>query len=287
MNRVLLACALCLASLIGCSRITIAYNTADFFAKQYAVDYLNLATDQVSRWEPRLERELARHRSDELPHLAAFFDQTLKASQSGFDRDNMTCLTHAFRDLYKRHARLAIALAAPLLADLTASQVGALERRFREEATEDREDLAKRSLAWEKMKRTRRYVESIEAWTGPLRDDQKAIVADVTGRIPDAEAAVVDYRARQRQALISRLRSGAKEPEIAAFMTAWLVDFRDLPPPLERAGDAIEARIQELFIRMGASFDDGQRRHLEKRLRQLRDDLMQLQKHPRMAPMPC
>ncbi|NEV60909.1 DUF6279 family lipoprotein [Thiorhodococcus minor] len=283
----MLIMAACVLAIGGCSRVSIAYNTADFFAKQYAIDYLDLASDQVRRWEPRLEQELARHRSQELPHLAAFFDQTLGASRAGFDAVNMACLTSAFLALYKRHARLAVALAAPLLADLTPAQLRALERRFREEAEEDEADLAKRDTAWEKEKRARRYIEAIEDWTGPLRPGQAHIVRHVTGRMPESEAAVVDYRTRKRRQLIERLKRGAGEREIAAFMTSWLVDFSDLPPRLRRAGDEIEARVSELFIRLDASLDAAQQARLEKRLEQLRDDLLRLQKRPRLAPLPC
>ncbi|NEX21683.1 hypothetical protein G3480_15415 [Thiorhodococcus mannitoliphagus] len=271
----------------GCSRVTIAYNTADFFAKQYAIDYLDLASDQVARWEPRLEQELARHRSQELPYLAAFFDQVLAASRTGFDTSNMACLTGAFRTLYERHARLAVELAAPLLADLTPAQLNALERRFREDTAEDRADLAKRNLSWEQAKRARRYIKAIEDWTGPLRQDQEQIVRQVTAQMPESESAVIEYRSRKRGQLIQRLKRGAGEPEIDAFMTAWLVDFSDLPQSLRQAGEQIEAGISTLFIRLGSSFDETQRRHLEKRLERLRDDLMELQKQPRLAPLQC
>lgn len=286
-KRVLAAAMICILTLSGCSRVTIAYSTADFFAKRYAIDYLDLASDQVTRWEPKLEQELARHRSQELPHLAAFFDRALQASRAGFDADNMACLTHAFENLYKQHARLAVELAAPLLADLTPAQVSALAHRFRTEAEEDRQDLAKRNLAWEKQKRARRYVEAIEYWTGPLRTGQAAIVGDVTARMPESEPAVVRYRSRKRQALIALLQRGAGEPEIASFMRAWLVDFSDMPPTLEHAGDQIEARVRELFIRLGATLDANQRRHLQGRLEGLRDDFMRLQEHPHMAPLQC
>ncbi|MBK1719840.1 hypothetical protein CKO27_19715 [Thiocystis violacea] len=283
-----LAAALILTVLLsGCSRVTLVYNTADLFARQYASDYLGLSREQMDRWEPRLTLALSRHRAEELPHLAAFFDRTLQASRVGFDATGMSCLSGKFRDLYRRQARLAVELATPLLADLRPSQIGALARKFAEEAAEDRADLAKRDWSWETRKRARRYVRSIEDWTGRLSAEQGKIVAEVTARMPDAEAAVVDYRARKRGELISLLENGASEERIGVFMTAWLVDFADLPEELERAGETIESRIAELFIRLGASLDDPQRAHLDQRLRQLRDDLMKLQRQPRLALLSC
>ena len=276
-----------LLTLAGCSRVTIAYNTADFFIGQYARDYLQLTDEQLAGWEPRLKAELARHRAEELPYLAAFFEQTLKVSRAGFNDDNMTCLTGAFRDLYRRQARLAVALSSPLLAGLTPRQIDALERRFRDEAAEDRADLATRDWHAELRKRARRYVKAIEDWTGPLNASQRALVAEITGRMPDSESAVVAYRTRQREALIAQLRRSASEAGIRSFLTAWLVDFSNLPPELDRAGVAIGAQISELFIRLGASFDERQRQRFDKRLRQLRDDLMQLQQQPRLTPPSC
>ncbi len=287
LSRLFLVVLATLASGLGCSRVTIVYNTADFVAKQYANDYLNLTDDQLARWEPRLAAELARHRSEELPHLAAFFDQLLKANRLGFDARNMTCLVTESRDLYRRQARVAVALAAPLLADLTSDQIDALERTFRKQAREDREDLAKRDLPWEKQKRTKRYLKAIEDWTGPLKTSQADIVAEITGRMPDSEAAVIEYRSRKREELLSLLRNRSDEARIKAFMTAWLVEFSDLPPTLEHDGDVIGERIAELFIRLGASLDERQRHRLDTRLRQLRNDLMKLQKQPRLAPMDC
>lgn len=276
-----------LLTLAGCSRVTVAYKNADFFVRQYASGYLDLSTAQLARWEPRLDAELARHRAEELPYLAAFFDQLLAASQVGFARERMDCLLDGFKELYRRQARTAVNLAAPLLADLTPAQIDALARKFSEEYTEDQADLAKRDWSWEKRKRTKRYVAAIEDWTGELSPRQRSIVAEVTGGMPDAESAVITYRAHKRDELIALLRNQAGESRIAGFMTAWLVDFSDLPPDLRAAGDSIAEHMNELFVRLGASFDERQRAHLDDRLRHLRDDLMRLQKHPRLAPSSC
>ncbi len=287
LSRLFLVVLATLAIGLGCSRVTIVYNTADLLVKQYASDYLKLTDDQLARWEPRLASQLARHRSEELPYLAAFFDQLRKASRVGFDARNMTCLIKEFRDLYRRQARLAVALAAPLLADLTPAQIDTLERTFRKQEREDRKDLAKRDLAWEKQKRATRYIKAIEDWTGSLTTSQADLVAEITGRMPDSESAVIDYRTRKRAELLSLLRNRSNEDRINAFLIAWLVEFSDLPPTLEHDGDVIGERIGELFIRLGASLDERQRHRLDTRLRQLRNDLMHLQKQPRMAPMDC
>ena len=274
-------------TLAGCSRVGIAYNTGDFLVTAYAKDYLDLEQSQLQRWEPLLDAELSRHRAEELPYLAAYFDQILAASEAGFDTRNMDCLTDQFRDIYRRQARFAVNLAAPLLAELTPAQIERLDQRFREEAAEDRAEIAERSTAREKEKRARRYVKSIEDWTGPLSAEQRAIVAEVTGRMPDTQTSLVDYRTAKREKLIALIRNKTAEPEIEQFLTDWLVDFNDLPPELDQGGRELEERIGELFVNLGRTFDASQRDRLNRRLRSLRDDFMQLQKEPRMAPMTC
>ncbi len=275
------------ALLGGCSRIQVAYNSAEPLLKLYANDYLELEPDQIERWTPRLKASLATHRAQELPYLAAFFDATLKASRSGFNERNTACLLTNFKDLYQRQGRLVVRLAAPLLADLTPQQIKALDTRFKLEYEDDKIDPETRDFAAERRKRADRYVDSIEDWTGRLSGSQRNLVAEVTARMPDTRVAMLEYRTRKRAKLITLLRNGAEEPQLVTFLQAWLVDFADLPPAMDRAGDELGTRIGELLIRLVPSLDERQRRELDKRLQRMRDDLMDLQKDPRMPPLQC
>lgn len=271
----------------GCSRVGIAYQTADLLARGYAKTYLDLEQAQLARWEPTLQTELGRHRDEELPYLAAYFDQALSASESGFDERNTSCLARDFKQLYQRQAQSASVLAAPLLADLTPSQIQALKRRFDQEAAEDGAKIAARSAEQESRKRARRYVKAIENWTGPLTEAQKQIVAEVSSQIPDTRTSVYEYRTRKREQLIELVNAKADSAAIEDFLSAWLVDFSDLPQDLERGAEATETRLVELLVRLDQTFDEGQRGRLNKRFRELRDEFMRLQNEPRMAPTSC
>ncbi len=194
-----LALLLTLLVLTGCSRLSVVYGTADFFIKRYADDYLSLDEAQLAQWEPRLKVALTTHRAEELPYLAGFFEALAKASESGFNGANTSCLTSAFQDLYLRQARIVVSTAAPLLASLTPAQVQTLDRRFALEYEDDRIKPGTRDIARERRKRTDRYIKSIEEWTGPLNITQRTLVADITGRMPDTTEAVLDYRTRKRK----------------------------------------------------------------------------------------
>lgn len=279
--------ALGLAVLIaaGCSRVYLAYNTADFFIERYADDWLSLDGAQMASWRPALAEALARHREDELPYLAAFFGALHEGVEEGLDARRVECLLDAFEDIYRRHFRIAAGLAAPLLADLDAEQLRGLKRKFeedREEAEATPAAVAKRA-----RKRAERYGESTEWWIGPLREDQRVILRDVTAAMPDTRVAWNAYRASKQDGLLALLRRGADEAAIRRYLVHWLVEYRDLPPELRQARVAIRRQIIELFVRMDASFTPAQRQHFTDRLATLRDDFLNLQQRPRRADIGC
>lgn len=283
----LLACLLISIAAAGCSRIELAYNQADFLLTRYADEYLGLTKGQLAAWEPRLGQVLAAHRREELPYLAAFAARMQMAARSGFPASESVCLVGNLRDLYRRHARLAIDLAAPLLAGLGPDQIQALDERFARDERRDRSEQDSRGTERERRKRARRWVKSIEDWTGELREDQHVLVAETTGRFPDSARSWLSYRAAKRTELLGRLRSAASQSELHGFLTAWLVDYRDLPPDLERAGAAFGEAVAGLLTELGGTLDRAQSERLDQRLSDLRDDLIRLQESPRLAPLGC
>jgi len=285
-NLAALVCLLSIA-LPGCSRTQLAYNQADLLLAHYADDYLELTSDQLDRWEPRLEQALADHRRDELPYLAAYFDRVRTAARSGFPAPETACLVGAFRDLYKRQARLAVRLAAPLLVGLDRDQVRDLEERFARDLARDLREPGTRDPARERHKRAKRWAESIEDWTGKLSPAQRTLVAEMTGRFPSTSESVLNYRTGKRAELIAQLKSGAGEAELHGFLTDWLVEYRNLPPDLERAGDDLSERLADLITALGGTPDQAQRQRLNQQLTALRDDLLELQREPHMAPLTC
>lgn len=282
----LLGLALLLLVVAGCSRVTLAYNTADFFIERYADDYLSLSSDQMAAWEPKLEAALARHRSEELPYIAAFFDLAYKGARRGFDKTTVDCLLDELEEVYRRSARLAAAVTAPLLAELSQRQVHDLAEKFRKEQADDAKD-DRAGKARRERKRAEHYIKSVESWVGPLSKPQRRMVREVAASMPDAGPAWDAYNDGKRRALVRLLSQGAGESRIRRFLTDWLADFRDLPPNLQEAHIAMRKSIAQLFLRLDPSFSPKQRSRFAGRLRDLRDDFLNLQKHPRMAGRPC
>jgi hypothetical protein len=269
----------------GCSGMHLAYNTADFFIERHADDYLGLDSAQMQRWSPTLEAALNRHRQEELPYLAAFFDSAQNHARKGFTPTDVACLLDQFEVIYRRHFSLAAATAAPLLADLDRAQIDALERTFRNEAREDAEDATK-PVAQRVDKRVERYERNMRWWIGGLTEHQRDILREVVAGLPESNT-WYHYRDRKRRELIALLRSDASGARLERFLTAWLVDYSDMPAELGRGRGQLRRGMTDLLVRLDASLTDAQRRQLIDRLTGLRRDFMRLQRNPRMAPVSC
>jgi predicted house-cleaning noncanonical NTP pyrophosphatase (MazG superfamily) len=276
-----------LLGLGGCSAISVAYNQADFLLRVYADDYVELEPDQAARWEPLVAAELARHRAEELPYLAGFIEAMILANHQGFSASYSRCLLDQLDEVYRRQARYAVKLATPFLASLTPDQIQALDRRFQEDMAEDMAEAVEETTPAGKRERVARYLETLEDWTGPLNASQEALVSDIVDRMPQSRSAFLAYREQKRAELIALLRERPGEERIQTFLDDWLVELRGLPAPLTRARGEMRPLVMELFGRLHERLDTVQRQHLDRRLQDLRDDLLQLQRQPRLASLSC
>lgn len=272
--------------LAGCSAVRLGYDNADFLIERYADDYLGLDGAQMQRWSPLLDAALARHRNEELPYLAAFFNSAQNDARLGFTEVNVGCLLDQLEVIYRRHFTLAAETAAPLLAGLDGKQIDALEREFRTEAREDAEGQGPADAPKRKRKRAERYEESMHWWIGDLTDAQRAVVRDVTAAMPETFRWYA-YRDAKRRELIALLRDGAPAARIERFLVDWLVHYSDLPAQLQRDRADLRRGFTDLLVRLDVTLDDDQRRKLIDRLTRLRGDFMSLQRRARMVPVAC
>ncbi len=271
----------------SCSSVRLAYNTADFFIARHVDDYLDLERTQQRDWSPLLKSALERHRTEELPYLAAFFAQAAEDARAGFTDDKIECLLDAFEILYQRHARLAIAAVAPLLADLSPAQIDALAATFAEEHAEDAAKASAEDAERRARKRAERYVDNLRWWFGALDAEQRELVGEIAHRIPDTAPAWYDYRHAKREALIALLRADALAAAIEHFLVQWLVEFEDLPRALTDAQPALRAAFANLLLGLQPTLSNAQRERFIGRLEGLRRDFLRLQHTPRLVPLPC
>ncbi|MBK1648940.1 hypothetical protein CKO36_10080 [Rhabdochromatium marinum] len=273
----ILLAALAILTLSGCSRVQIAYNTAEFTIELYADRYLGLDDRQVAIWRPVLASALDQHRQDELPALSALLTQAAGDVKVGLTADKVSAWMDQIEPLYQRHARLFAATTAPLLATLSDAQIDALEKKFHDQALEDVTDDTPASLAKRQRKRIERYIDNIEWTTGKLSPAQRELVRTQIATLPDTATSWYTYRDQQRQALIVLLRRGADSEQLRSFLTHWLADLQGLPVDLVQARTQLRTGLIQLIVKLDASLSETQRHHLEQRLMILSEDFQGLQ----------
>ncbi len=269
----------------GCSRVQIAYNTADFAIELYARRYLGLEARQVAAWRPVLSSALDQHRDEELPAISALLSLAASDVRGGLTDANVTAWVDQLEPLYQRHARLFAATAAPLLVTMNDMQINALDERFKEQAREDATDDSPASLAKRQVKRMERYIENIQWATGELTPAQRELVRIDIAALPDTTTSWYAYRDSKRQALIALLRSGADSEQVGSFLKQWLAKFDGLPVDLVQARSQLRAGLIKLMVKLDATLSESQRQHFEQRLVILSEDFQSLQRRrPTQAP---
>jgi hypothetical protein len=261
----------------GCSRTDFAYRNADWFLERYARQAVDASAGQRERWEPVLQATLQQHREAVLPRIIRYLDTLDQALQSPQDSAGVACLVNGALQLYDRHAELAVALAAPLLAELDAGQIEHLATHLAERDSELRERYRLPDPQGRQAARVERITGRIERWTGRLGDDQRQQLEEAIRRMPDLTGQWLAYRAGQNAALLQLLEAGADEPALQTFLFGWWVEREGQPAAMTRRRDIAMRDFIDLLQNLGRNLTDRQRATLQTRIADLREDLATFQ----------
>jgi hypothetical protein len=257
----------------ACSRTEFTYRNADLLLEYYAWKAMQTSAAQRDHWQPVLQTTLRRHREQELPLVIAYLETAIRLTGDPDGSPGAACLLDGALHLYQRHARLAVDLAAPLLAELDAAQI----RHLSEYMTQRQQDAVKRYLdpdpQTRKQARLERIMQRIERWTGELTDSQRQEIKDELGRIPDLSASWLAYRAQQTDRLLVMLESGADAHELRVHLAAWWVHREGISAESGQRWRVVRHAFIQLMDGLAASLTDRQRTTLENRLGALREDL--------------
>ena len=273
MHRVVLITALCMFGM-ACSSTQLAYRNADWLLERYAGKTVDISTSQRAQWRSTLDETLLLHRSNELPYLVAYLDHASRLiSQPGADAG---CLLDGATMITERHARLAVDLAAPLLADLEAAQVTHLGNYTQQRQRELFERYLDPDPAERAAKRRARYIKRIEAWTGPLNDEQLQLVEDALVQIPDLAPAWLAYREQQIDRLLQLLDGDPDTDTLTRFLHGWWVEWDGRSTADMQQWLLAKETFGDFLNRLGATLTSKQHSRLQKRLGRLRTQLVAL-----------
>lgn len=274
--RISLVAAL-LAVLVGCSAQRLAYNQADWLLLNRLDAYLDLTDEQEDAASAMLQQAHLAHRRNQLPVLANALEDVSQRTRRGLGEDDAQWILVRGRALMTETLGPLLPGLAQTLASLSAEQRTYLAEQLdeRNEAYVERNGL---NLPREERleRRADRTVSQLEDWTGPLSEEQVALVHRIRNSMPDSAGAWLEYTRSQQQQLLNLLASNAGADRIEAHLRGWWLFESPVPPDLKQRRDMQMAALRQLLVELDASLDSQQRAHLVDRLDDLVSDARDL-----------
>ncbi len=267
--------AVLLVTVLGtaCSSTQLVYRNADLQLEYYAWKTVNTSSAQRHDWQPLLQQTLQQHREQELPLVIAWLDLAARLVGTTGAASSAECLVDNALLLYQRHARLAVELAVPLLAELDAAQV----RHLAEYAGKRHRKAVQRyldsNMQRRKEAREKRFTRRIQKWTGKLNDGQHELIRDALARIPDLTSSWLAQRERKTNTLLAMLDTGSNSEDLRNYLDDWWVNRNGAPQETRQQWRIARDEFVRFMDELATTLTDRQRARLVDRLVDLRTDL--------------
>lgn len=276
-SRTLIWLMVALLALTGCSRMNLAYRNLDLLIPWTLNDYLDMTGDQQKRFRTQLRDHLGWHCRTQLP---GYLD-TLARLQ-GQVRDGQLDEA-ALREHYAYATESVQAIAkeitpttVQLLADLDDGQVSDLSESLEEDRREREEKYLGPSEADQIRERAERMQERVERWTGTTDAHQRQRILQWAHAVGPQTRLWLENRAAWQQALRDAL-DRRHEPGFGERIARLLQDREAYWTPAYRtAFPAAEKAAIDLLVDLYRLTNAEQRRHIDKQLQDLRNDLSSL-----------
>jgi hypothetical protein len=265
--RRLFAAALAAAVLAGCGSVMrVAYNNGDVALRYVAHDYFDLHGEQSDQLKAQLARFHAWHRREELPRYAALFGDAAVRLQKGLAREDVAWAIVSVRARYRVTVEQGADEFAPVAATFRADNLEALERKL----ADNNEKFAKEFLSGDAAKQTRARVKRLtgwfEEWLGSVTPEQEALIQRFAQAQPQMNQIRLDDRRRRQQEFVQLLRAHRKDPDLAARMRDYFVNWeRDRGPEHRRQAREWEDRLVSLIVEVDRTLTPRQRSHVVQR----------------------
>lgn len=272
MPRLIVIAALTLFS-TACSRTELGYRNADSLLEYYAWKSVRTSSAQRGQWQPVLQTTLRHHREQELPLVIAYLDLAARIVRGTDSSIGTACLVDGTVLLYQRHARLAVDLAAPLLAELDTAQIEHLAKHTKQRQKTAVKRYQDPDPQRRRLARQERITDRIERWTGKLNAGQRKHIQEALEHIPDLSASWLAYRAQQTSTLLAMLETGTNAEALRTYLNDWWVHRKGTSPETRQNWHVARHEFVQLMDKLATTLTERQRTALETRLATLRGDL--------------
>ena len=261
-----------LVAISGCSTLQLGYNNADTLIHWRGGRYFGFEDEQKVEFERRVQRFLAWHRKNELPHYARLTHDLADRLAKGLSQADLVWGYDAFQ----RHLRQAMVAGSGEMSELLDALSGAQIERFRERLEKESRDFAKEHGLREapeerRAKRVKRNVERMEDWFGSLTEAQVERVVLYSKRAPlDDELRDRDRRRMQRE-ILAMVKAKQARKHLAQWADAW---EQNRDPAYEAARKANLQEFYAMLLDLDKTLSTEQRARAVKRLRGFAGDFV-------------
>lgn len=261
---------LCVAlfALAACSVSRLAYINAPPLALWYIGGYVNLNDQQKSLVKDRLTRAIAWHRQAELPQYQRSIEALIAKVDMKVSVDEARATYGLARDYYHRSVEHLLPDVADVLLMLDPQQIAQIEKKLADDDRKLVKESVKGTAEDRRMKRSQRFVEQFEEWTGTLSSAQREIVIRGTlGLSDNTEERLGDRRYRQTE-IVELIRKRPAREQMIATLRKLLIDTESWRRPeytkkLRERDEHLIAVVSEL----SATLTPEQRQSVQRKMR--------------------
>ena len=263
--------------LAACSMVRVAYNNASPLGAWMVDDYFDLQDGQKDFVRVRLARALAWHRESELPEYRKFLLDLISRTQGPVTPDDARWADVAMRSFYHRALERLMPDMAEFIEKLDPEQATTLARRFEEENAKAAKERNKGAADERLERRTRRFIDYVEDWTGTLDASQRELITARYAEMPEITAEwLVDRRFRQSET-IALMRAKLPREQTIAGLRRLLIDSEGWRDPAYVAKLKLRDRqFYEIVAALSVTLTPEQRVRIHKRLRGYLEDVSSL-----------
>ena len=252
----------------ACAVSRLAYLNAPPLALWYLGGYVDMNDAQKGFVKDRLTRAIDWHRHAELPQYQHAIEAIAHKLEGKVSPDDARATWTLGRDYYHRSIEHLLPDMADFILMLDASQLARIEKKFDEDNKKVLKESVKGTPDDRREKRSKKYVEQFEEWTGKLSAAQRDLVFNRTRDLTDlTDERVGDRRYRQTE-FLRLARQKPPRDKVIAELRRLLVDTDSW-----RRADYVkklrdrDERMFEVVSELSATLTPDQRSSVQKKLR--------------------
>lgn len=250
----------------GCL-VRVAYENADRLMLWEIDRYFDLTSAQSDATLDRLRAHLHWHRAQELDTTIALLRRVQQRAADNVTADEVQETFTEFDTLRRTLVERLAPDSVALFAQLNDAQITHLEEAL-SEANREWEERAALPPERRGKERTKRLLQVVEDWVGPLEESQEQALTRASAALPDTLDVWLAYRIERQQQFIHLVRAAREVPDaITTVLDDWIMV--PAPEPFKTQRGA----VREFILAVDRTMTFKQRAHFIELLQEWIDDL--------------